>query len=324
MYRTLIFLCLTFYTSLCCYSRSFDIDTIYNTDDNWISGQYSELPDWVFSNDSNNIVSFSDPCMNLEKGREQAVLRALFIYSLRNNAKLEAMHEFFSVSNNPQYGLLQQKNKITSFIRLTPQLHKYYYKIEKECTSLFNEVFLSVKIIPEEDFNGNGNEYTEIQYSSQNEFMNIFLEDNYEGKELYIESTINSQESDLSFSLKGNMKSPKIDSYMNGTELYHSYKGCWYHPTLNYNDQKNYYANMINSFWNAYIVSFAEFLFSYPYKSPKIKYTGEIYRNDKQSQTDKCTEMSQFTVQMDIKIFPNIIGIYNNKLFVDWKLIEEE
>lgn len=325
MYRLVLFFSFTLIISLKAYPITFDADTIYNTDDNWISGQFADLPSWIFSClDENHIISASDPCMTLEKGREQAVLRALFIYSLRNKAKLESMHEFFSVSNNQQNGVLQQKNKITSLIRLSPKQKKYYYKIEKEYTSLFNEVFLLVKIIPEEDFNGNENEYIKIQYNSQNEFMNVFLEDNYEGKELYIKSQINSQESNLIFSLKGNLKSPKINSYMNGTELYHSHKGCWYDSTLHCNEHKNYHADMINSFWNAYIISFAEFLFSYPYESSNIKYTGEIYSNGRQSQTDKHTEMSQFTVQMNIKAFSNIIGIHNNKLFVDWKLIEEQ
>lgn len=319
----LILLIVFYIISLKGYSQSFEIDTVYNTDDNWISGQYTDLPEWIYSEtDNNSVISISDPCMKPQKGREQAVLRALFIYSLRNQTCLKYMHEHFSISNEFKNGISQNKNKITALLKLIPQKGRFYCKIEKEYTSLFNETFLQVRVIPEKDFNDNPTDYILYNYESQNEYMFSFIEDCYEGKELYIDTQINSQESNLKFKIKGKAACPRINSNMNGTNLYITGKGCWYNSTLDSYDYRINHTDMINSFWNAYIVSLAEFLFSYPYTFSNVKYTGEIYNNDKNSKADNLSEMSQTSAILNIKALPFIKGIYNNNLFIDWKLIQ--
>lgn len=323
MFRLFMLVSFICFISFKGYSKSFEIDTIYNTEENWISGQYADLPKWIYSETENNLViAVSDPCMKPMKGREQAILRALFIYSLRINASLKYMHEYFSISNEFKNGILQHKNKITSLLKLTPQKGRFYCKIEKEHISLFNETFLLVRIIPEKDLQNNDANYTLYNYESQNECMFSFVEDNYEGKELYIDTQINSDKSNLKFIMKGKTDYPRIISSMDGADLFITGKGCWYNSTLDNFDYKINHANMINSFWNAYVVSLAEFLFSYQYKSSNVKYTGESYSNDENYNADKLEEISQTSASLNIKIFPHIKGIYNNKLFVDWELIQ--
>lgn len=306
------------------YSGPFNIDTLYNTDDNWISGQYSDLPAWIFYGECDDcVISVSDPCMKPEKGREQAVLRALFLYSLRNKAELKYLSESFSVSDELRYGVVEKKNKILSLINLVPSDCKYYYKIEKEYVSAFNEVFLKVRVVPFENFCKVGDDYLLFDYNSKNEFMLSFLDDNYEGKDLYINSSISSNNTSLNYVFKGDAKNPKLNSRMNGTDLFRSGKGFWYTQTLDSIDYKYCGTDMIDSFWNAYIISFAEFLFSYPYKDSGIKYAGEIYDNSRGEHESGTKEMSRSIVNTKVGIRSHLKGILNNKLYVEWQLVQE-
>lgn len=324
MYRILFFVCLILFVFSDAFSRTSDINIVYNTSDDWLSGQYADLPEWVFTPDSSDcVISFSDPCMTLEKGREQAVMRALFIYSLRHATDLKFLYEIFSVSDEFKNGVLERREKMSCLIRLIQSQSKFYYIIEKEYTSIFNEVFLKVKVVPENESNGILDDYTLLEYSSQNEYMISFWDDNYEGKEYYINSKINSCKSMLDFYLKGSLRNPRIKSSMDNVGLYITGKGCWYKSNIDGENYTYIQTDMINSFWNAYILSFAEFLFSYPYSFPQVKYTGEYNMGDSDND-DNQKEMSRMLVGAKIKVNSQIKGIYNNKLFVDWDLVQVE
>lgn len=324
MYRFVLLVCLACLGCSVAYSRNADIDTVYNTVDDWLSGQYAELPEWVFTTDSDDcVISFSDPCMTLEKGREQAVMRAIFIYSLRDVTGLKYLNETFSMSGEYKNGALQQKNKITSLIKLLPSHGKFYYSIEEEYTSVFNEVFLKVKVVPDKDLKGSCEGYTLLEYSSLNEYMVSFLDDNYEGKEFYINSEINGSEADLLYNLRGSLRCPKIKSLMDNVDLYLTGKGCWYKSNMDGENYKYIQTDMINSFWNAYVLSFAEFLFSYPYSFSQIKLASE-YNSGGSEYNDNEKEMSRTYVGLKVRIKSHIKGIYNNKLYVDWNLVQVE
>lgn len=324
MYRFVLFVCLAWLGCSGTFSRESDIDTIYNTAENWIGGQYEELPEWIFAADNDDcVISFSDPCMTLEKGREQAVMRALFIYSLRKLSYMKYMDETFSMSGEYKNGALQEKNKITTLIRLLQPHGKYYYRIEKEYTSIFNEVFLKVKVVPYEDSKGLGSGYTLLECNSVHECMLSYLEDNFEGKEFYIDSKINGSESDLKYNLKGSLKCPKIKSCIDNVDLYVTGKGCWYRSNRDGENYTYIQTDMINSFWNAYVLSFAEFLFSYPYSFSQVSITSE-YTSGGSEYNDNGSEMSRMYVDLRVRIKSQIKGIYKNKLYVDWDLVQVE
>lgn len=324
MYRLVLLVCLVCFGCSGTFSREAEIDTVYNTADDWLSGQYADLPDWIFATCSDDcVISFSDPCMTLEKGREQAVMRAVFIYSLRSMAELKYLNETFSMSGEYKNGALQRKNKITSLIKLVPSHCKYYYRIEEEYTSIFNEVFLKVKVVADEDVKGIADGYTLLEYSSRNEYMVSFLDDNYEGKEFYINSEINGGESDLKYNLRGSLRCPKIKSCMDNVDLYITGKGCWHKSNRDTESYKYIQTDMINSFWNAYVLSFAEFLFSYPYSFSQVKLASE-YNSGGSDYNDNEKEMSRMCVGLKVRIKSQINGIYNNKLYVDWNLVQVE
>ena len=58
-------------------------DTLYNQPYLWLSDEQESLPEWLFNEQTENIViAVSDPCMKPEAARKQAIQRAIFLFSL--------------------------------------------------------------------------------------------------------------------------------------------------------------------------------------------------------------------------------------------------
>lgn len=113
-------------------------------DAEWVTGQRGDIPSWVFmSPGSGRILAVSDPCLSVEAGTKQALLRAWFLHLMAKDAKIEIVIENFQKIK--QMGSYDASSfDFNQFVRITPTSRTTAFKITNSWTSLFGETFVEV------------------------------------------------------------------------------------------------------------------------------------------------------------------------------------
>lgn len=279
---------------------------------NWITGQRDSLPEWVYTAQGEGIViSSSDPCMTLEDGRKQAVRRALWLFTLQNQVKVQMLSDVFSATESSSNNVERHSNKILSLIMMDHKVETYSYEILNEYQTLFGEVLIQVQFHTTDKQEANNPEFT--SFSSQSEWMVLFTDDKYAKKDYKIKIQMSSNE-ELSdgFEMKGNLNYPIISSSFDGQRIITPQKGCWYKDSSTNDYSVKPGNSLIHAFWPAYVVGLADQLFSYSFLKSNISSVLDNY------QSDTMYDLSREKATGVIRIIPQIHGVNQNKLIVDW------
>lgn len=304
---------------LVCFSslvRAEQADTLYNQSFDWVSGQRESLPGWVFtSQEAGRIVAASDPCLKPQVAREQAIQRALYLYSLQQGATVQLLSDYFSSVETEKNTYEDVSDKMLVMAVIRQPTRAYSYRIVNEYTSLFGEYYVQVVISPEsgEGVTGCGS------CQSVSELMLTTSKERREGMEvrlqLNVESTYAEQTSQWQFSAKGEPENLTVGSFVNGNKLMQSGRGCWYTNTLT-PPSEAISIPLKTSFWSAYITSFLKALLMHPFPNVKVKRVNEGYGEGSERNKDLHRESTVSTVS----VTSCVKGIMNNELHVDWQI----
>lgn len=282
--------------------------------ENWVTGQRDSLPEWVYTAQGEGVViSSSDPCMTLEDGREQAVQRALWLFTLQNQVKIQMLSDIFSSTESSANNVERHSNKIISLIMMDHKLEASSYEIINEYQTLFGEVLVQVKFYSTGKQNSDNTDFS--SFSSQSEWMVLYTDDKYAKKDYKIKIQMGSNEewSD-GFEIKGNLNYPVINSSFDGQRIITPQKGCWYKDSSADDCSVKQGNNMEYAFWPAYVVGLADQLFSYSFLKSNISSVLDNY------QSNIMYDLSRERATGIVRIIPQIQGVNQNKLIVDWKV----
>lgn len=307
---------LKFFFFLWCVFSLFSEVCLYAQDmqENWVTGQRDSLPEWVYTAQGEGVViSSSDPCMTLEDGREQAVQRALWLFTLQNQVKIQMLSDIFSSTESSVNNVERHSNKIISLIMMNHKLEASSCEIINEYQTLFGEVLVQVKFYSTGKQNSDNTDFS--SFSSQSEWMVLYTDDKYAKKDYKIKIQMGSNEewSD-GFEIKGNLNYPVINSSFDGQRIITPQKGCWYKDSSAYDCSVKQGNNMKYAFWPAYVVGLADQLFSYSFLKSNISSVLDNY------QSNIMYDLSREKATGIVRIIPQIQGVNQNKLIVDWKV----
>lgn len=293
------------------------IDTLYNQPYEWVSGQRDSLPDWIFSQcDKNEIIAVSDPLLKPAIAREQAIQRALFIYSLRDNTQARILSDYYS-STAEQYNEETFAYKVLTIAILEQLEKKYFYKVINEHTSIFGESYIAIKVLDEQE----NTPYSSFNYIG--EFMQVYTQEREESLEVKTHLLMNfphsNQISQSIFSAKGKPTDLKINSVINDKKLYTSIYPFYYKSTTIedvYNLKESAGVPLNFSFWNAYTISLLNAILSSNHDNITIKNMKQSYGNF----NTHDQELYREKIDAKLSITPYIKGIIDNKLYVEWQI----
>lgn len=296
--------------------RAEQADTLYNHSFDWVSGQRESLPGWVFtSQEAGRMVAASDPCLKPQVAREQAIQRALYLYSLQQGATVQLLSDYFSSVQTEINTYEDVSDKMLVMAVIQQPTRTYFYRIVNEYTSLFGEYYVQVAISPEigEGATGCGS------CQSVSELMLTTSKERREGMDvrlqLDVESTHAEQTSQWQFSVKGNLGNLNIGSFVNGNKLIQSERGCWYTNTLTPPSEATRIP-LQTSFWSAYITSFLKALLMHPFPNVKVKRVNEGYGQG----SDRNKDLYRESTVSPVSVTSCVKGIMNNELYVDWQI----
>lgn len=308
---------LSFLWIVCFFSlaRAEQADTLYNQSSDWVSGQRESLPEWVFtSQEAGRIVAVSDPCLKPQVAREQAIQRALYLYSLQQGATVQLLSDYFSSVQTEINTYEDVSDKMLVMAVIQQPIRTYAYRIINEYTSLFGECYIQAIILPEM---GEG-EARCGSCQSLSELMLATSKERSEGVDvrlqLNVESTHEEQTSQWQFSVKGNPGSLTVGSFVNGSKLTPSGRGYWYANTL-IPPSEAIKIPLQSSFWSAYITSFLKALLVHPFPNVKVKRVNEGYNSG-----DKNRDLYRESTVATVSVTSCVKGIINNELYVDWQI----
>ena len=284
----------------------------------WNSGEKETLPKWIFeARDNGLVLAVSDPCLKPEIARQQAISRAIYLHVLQSNMDLRLVLEYFSSTQSMTNAHDNVGSKIISMGHLThPASNNYSCEIVEEYVSKFGELYILAAVTPTTQ------DISDDVYSfiSDSEFMMLIVNDGLESHEMKLKMQMrmekSTETSTSEYHLKGKTNNPVIDSYLNNIVLPHTGYECWFMPSNTINEQ--YIGSSMSlkgSFWSAYISSLLIQVLNYEYPNVKIKHLSERFDN-----TNKTSELARELVTQQISAVPQIKGVRENRLYIDWKI----
>lgn len=115
-----------------------------NVDYKWLTGQRDTVPEWVFeSQGGGRYVGISDPCIDSLSGRDQALLRAWFLFQVDSRAKVQILNENFQTV---EIGATRDYTsyKFNQLMQLTPKKRSVRFRIGREWVSNYGETVIEV------------------------------------------------------------------------------------------------------------------------------------------------------------------------------------
>lgn len=302
------------------FAQTASVDTLYNQSYEWGAGQRATIPEWVFSSQQEGkVIGISDPCMNPEAARMQALQRAAYLYSLQRSTHLKLLSDFFSSTETASNTYEDTRDKILALGVIEQPFLKCAYQIEKEYTSMFGERFIQVSFVQADSCN--------LSYHSMSELMFLFTKERVEEEEirfnLLLESSVSPSEQPFQawYQLKGPLASPEIFSCINGVFIRPLQEDYWYEDRGFSENQKNSVRiDMKNAFWNAYMTSFVKAILFYPFPTVNVKKVDDNLNG----RNDSNRGLHREKVMAALSIVPFIKEIRNNQLYVDWQITEQQ
>ena len=299
----------------CVVLHAMPVDTVYNRSYDWVSGQRDSLPEWVFSPQGQGmVIAVSDPCMVPEAARQQALQRALYLYSLQEGATIRILSDVFSSTETVKGTMDDTRNKILMFSSIQQAGKHYTYRILKEHTSRFGECYLQVQVLADGSVTDES-----AECRSACELMMLFTKEQGEDREIKLVMNIETVRRDSIdqsyFELKGEPADLQVSSVLNGTVIRAPHQNCWYAATVGGLENVSP-VPMNHSFWTAYMASFLEQVLSFSYNDVKVQQVEDSYDED------VTFKLQREKVVSVARIVPHIKGVRENQLLIDWQIFQ--
>lgn len=279
----------------------------------WVTGVRDTLPEWMgMAQENGMLIAASDPCLDLDTGRKQAIRRALWLFTLQNRMRISVLSDVFSKVDSSSHRE-SGSGKMLSLMRLDHLPQAYMYRVVNEHQTLFGEVILQLEVKPVGDAL---QDYSKFPFfKSQSEWMIVYSDDKFKRKEYKILLRIPAGNGQVDcFEMKGTLEHPVISSTFRGDKYYLSQKGCWYADMPVQPAVGGEGSDMQYSFWVAYISALADQLLAASFSESEIKSVADSYQNS------LMLELSREKSITYVRIVPQIKGVKGNRLFVRWDI----
>lgn len=319
-FRRILFICCALVWCGVSFVQAASVDTLYNDRSyDWGTGQRDSLPEWVFvPQHSGRVVAVSDPCMQLDKAKEQALLRAFYLYSLQQGATIHVLSDLYSLGETETNTYENLSNKMLIMAVMQQPEIRYSYTIEKEYKSIFGELYLLVNVVP------SSVEAESYACRSMSEMMMVVVKERKEEKEIKLSLSVEADHplgiSQTRFLAKGDPDALQVESYMDEFKLWHYQKEHWYRNEGQPNLDSCVTSGLKHSFWSAYMTTFLEALLTHSFIDVNVKQVGEDYGGSQ----PKNQALYRERVASKLTVEPCIRGVLENNLYVDWKITPVE
>ena len=280
----------------------------------WPTGIKDALPLWITqSSIPNTVIGISDPLLKPEIAKEQAIKRALALYSLQSGVKIQVFYDLFTSNKEPKEpGNNDYKHVIITKIAL-PYMHSQYTLLQ-EHRSRFGETFIQLHV----------QALNIAPQSTENniEIMQVFTRIRHTYIDLHL--SFNQTFSHDTLLWKDNFllrqqDRIRISTYqINGVSL-PSGRGKFNYTDIGENSPNSDRIGipMFEGFWSAWIESLAKQIIQYDYTNNLNIKALIDQKNNKPTQS-----LTRQTVQTELFIQLQKVYTYNNYLFARWEIKE--
>ena len=285
-------------------------DTSYVLKRDWQVGRREHLPSWLAdAQEGGRFIGISDPGMKPAVAKEQALMRAAFLYALSTGVKISMVTDYFSF-NHKSYEYEFTNDKLISMIRVEGSLPVITWRIGREWETQYGEAI--VEVFPDSVRKDCGGQVF-------GEMMLVSSSDIRERNELRCEWKFAPAYCDLIRTYEYQLKGPdcdlKVCTALNDTVLNIPWTGYWYADCGRELETEGYRMNY--SVWSAQVQSFLYALALYTYPEVQLKNLEEDHRGTGSGLKREVIQ-DRFTVEIES------ISVVDNNLFVAWKIAEPE
>lgn len=273
----------------------------------WRSGCRDTLPSWVLEQ-GGGFIGISDPCLQPEIAREQAVQRALFMYGLQQGVEVKVMFDYLT-SVKRRFSFDREYSKILVLASCSFQVDSLSYKIVNEYTSRFGEVFVALTVGKDEKRG--------VRFSASAEFMIVENKELKEEREmkLFLDFTAEGFEKikAATYSCKGNRSYRQILTTINDTAQLIPYGGYWYKDDGYVGENGGNACKMTDSFWVAFTETLLNEITLYTFPTVYLKKMSESFR-------DIQRELKRELIKEKVSISLGNMRIQENLLQAGWHI----
>lgn len=273
---------------------------------NWRSGCRDTLPQWVFKPGEEVFLGISDPCLQPEAAREQAIQRALFVYGLQQGTELKVAFDYLT-SVKERFSYDRETSKMLVLATCAFDSDFLRYEILNEYISRYGEVFVALTVRP------GGKEG--VRFSASAEFMIVEDKDLREEREIKIFLNLAAEGFEkiktTTYSCKGGRSYRQILTTINDTSQLIPYGRYWYKDNGCGDEYKENACKMTDSFWGALTETLLNEITLYSFPTVYLKKMNENYGNIQQ-------ELKRELIKEKVSIKLESIGIRENLLQADW------
>ena len=282
-------------------------DTEYTLKRDWLTGQREALPVWLTAvQEKGWVTGISDPGLKPEVAREQALMRATFLYALSEGVKVSVVTDYFNFSHK-RYEYEFTDDKLISLIRMETVLPVMDWQVEQEWETQYGEIILRVSPRSVRK-DGRGGE-------ASGDLMLVSRGDLWERNELRCEWKFwldcPGKLCTCGYQIKGNEGNLQIRTQINDTVLVIPGEGYWYADQGEPSGSSGY--GMNSSCWCAQMQSLLYALANHNYREVKLK-------NLEEGRQESGCGLKREVVQGRVSVTLQIVGIKDNQLFVNWQI----
>ena len=278
----------------------------------WHGGEKAQLPPFYLESVSDKEAwAVSDPALDAEAGKAQAVSRALFLLALQSPHSFQMLSEWYALAKTGTNSYTHQDEKINILLRLKMDTAHYAYQIVEQDRSIFGETFVRIK-------RTQGGLQSDQVAQFESFFCTVAQSHDHHDKRLEFRlsqlDTGKGEWQESNYQYRGDNYHPTILSTFQGSTQQIVQKGYWYVDSGTASERMEDRYPLKNGCWRAIIESLADALVAVEKSEVKQKTLSEDY--DKQNQM-----MTREVSQGNLKAHPVILGIQDNHLHIQW-LIE--
>ncbi|MCQ2316970.1 MAG: hypothetical protein MJZ85_09890 [Bacteroidales bacterium] len=290
--------------------------TTYASDTGDVKSPVSDdvLPLWFFENQG--VIGISDPGLDSVQGYEQAVIRALQMYSF-TETEVSAVYEIYYNIENNEVSVDDQRSHWLSEMKTV--VNGYQYVVNHTFVTKYDETVVSISVVGDNSSNSVLESFASVMF-----YFDIDKNVNNYGERVCVECQASSENlSKLSWNSTTENELSLKTSSVNGTFSRVKNIGCNYGEGGEKDVKGCVSASLKYGLWNAYVDVFLQEFTNFESSNSTIKVSS---RNITEEYTGSYGDKVQRIARMvyNTTVSAGIAGMYieDNMLYSKWNIVE--
>jgi len=276
----------------------------------WRAGEREVLPEWVVGACRDGcVVGISDPGLKPEVAREQALVRAAFWRMLAEGVEVAVVTDYFHV-NRMQFEYELGYDKLITLIRIEVAVPEVEWQVVREAVTQYGEVLMEVAadtIYREREGGRFVLDLMLVNSKETGEWNELRCEWNY------ISPSRTSGHS-FGYLLRGRENDLQVSVRVDSVPVNVPYGAYWYADSGGEGEAEG--CRLHHSLWSAQVQSLLCALAGHTWQEVIVKGLSE----DKTEQKD--SRLHREVIRRRVSAVPEVTGIRDNRLMVDWRIKE--